>query len=414
MTVLTGITTPTPGRGLVGRTRSVLAVTGQMPWPLNTGGHLRTFHMLRAISRQHRLRLVVPMRPGEEEALSQLRQQGLTIRAVPVSQRTALSEARRMGGAALRRQPYVMYRRHYHHAVARALREEWARESPEVLYLDHPDSYCYAVALPDRPVVADFHNVYSVLLSRTAEERSGLKRWYLHREARLLCRVERSLAERVGALFCVSNADAEYFRIAGGTAVHVVPNGVDCQTYAGLPTGRRQANPLVLFIGAMSWEPNVSAAGFLARRVLPELRQQWPQARLRVVGRDPVTAVRELACLPGVEVTGTVPDVVPHLAEASALAVPLEAGGGTRLKILEAFAAGLPVVSTPVGCEGLNVRPEEHLLVADRTDFAAVLNRVLFDGSFAHVMAERSRLLAREHYDWQPITRRACDLLAQV
>jgi glycosyltransferase involved in cell wall biosynthesis len=184
--------------------------------------------------------------------------------------------------------------------------------------------------------------------------------------------------------------------------VAVVPNGVDCARYAHLPAGRRTGPPTVMFLGAMSWEPNVAAAEFLARDVLPALLPRVPDVRLRIVGRDPTPRVQRLAG-DRVEVTGSVPDVLAPLADAHVLAVPLLAGGGTRLKILEAFAAGLPVVSTPVGCEGIAADPDRHLVVAETPAFAEALARTLLAPEAAATMAAAARVLARDRYDWDAI-----------
>jgi glycosyltransferase involved in cell wall biosynthesis len=158
----------------------------------------------------------------------------------------------------------------------------------------------------------------------------------------------------------------------------------------------------------MSWEPNAKAAIYLAEQVLPRIRMEFPDCRLRIVGRDPTSEVQALTAHPGVEVAGRVPDMVPHLAEAHCLAVPLEAGGGTRLKILEAFAAGLPVVSTPVGCEGIDAAPGAHLIVADRDDFANGVCRLLRDPGLSARLAVSARALALARYDWGAVGEAAC------
>src|SRR6185295_13963861 len=142
------------------------------------------------------------------------------------------------------------------------------------------------------------------------------------------------------ALMTVSDEECRHFADLGAGSVHLVPNGVDCAQYARLATGRHGASPLVLYIGTMSWAPNASAARYLATDVLPAVRARIPGARLRIVGKNPPADLQRLDGVDGVEVTGGVPDVQPHLEAAALLAVPLETGGGTRLKILEAFAAG--------------------------------------------------------------------------
>ena len=393
---------------------SILAITSELPWPLNSGGHLRSYHMLRAIGRGHSTRVVVPIRPGEEEAAELLRHEGWRLRTANIGPRGRKSEIRRVTGAALRRQPYVMFRRHYHESILQVIDDEVRREPPDLLYLDHLDPLVFWNGRPPCKYVVDLHNVYSTLLARIAEEQRGVKRLFLRREARLLKGVEQAAAENADALFCVSEGDAEHFRRWSRSTVRILPNGVDCATYAHMPAGRKDQKPVILFLGAMSWVPNAMSAQFLARNVMPELRRRYPDALLRIIGRDPAAEVRALCDLPGVEVSGAVPSVLPYLAEASVLAVPLESGGGTRLKILESFAAGLPVVSTPIGCEGLDVTHGEHLLVASRSDFVSAIGALVDDDNFGATLADNARRLVRARFDWQAITDRACAILEGV
>jgi glycosyltransferase involved in cell wall biosynthesis len=299
-------------------------------------------------------------------------------------------------------------------AVRKVLRQELQRELPDVVYLDHLDSLVFRMELTALPFVMDLHNVYSTLVDRVALERRGLPRLYLRREAKLLQRMESLAAGLADALLTVSESDANHFVNLGGRVVRVVPNAVDCATYESLPTGRRPGPPLLLYVGAMSWAPNVTAARYLASELLPEIRHRFPDIRLRIVGRDPTPDVEALRGLSGVEVTGTVKSMLPHLAEAHALVVPLEAGGGTRLKILEAFAAGLPVVSTPVGCEGLRVEHGEHLLISGRERFAENIFTLLANDQLGAQVAEKARVLVREHYDWAAVSESACAAVANV
>jgi glycosyltransferase involved in cell wall biosynthesis len=178
-------------------------------------------------------------------------------------------------------------------------------------------------------------------------------------------------------VFAVSEQERSYFSNIGSSAVRLVPNGVDCSKFAELPTGRTWTDPNVVFVGSLSWPPNVAAAQFLAREVHPRVLQRWPNARLTIVGRDPGPEVRALAAGQSVHLADNVPDITPYLADASLLAVPLATGGGTRHKILESFAAGLPVVSTPVGCEGIAAVDGRELIVA----LAHFVNALVVEGA---------------------------------
>ena len=378
---------------------SLLAVTSEMPWPLDSGGHLRTFHLLKALARCFDVRLITAD-GGNADSIAALQRAGITVRAVTIPPRRLPREAWRAAASALSGEPYVLYRRHDQHAVRRALRDEIAARRPALLYLDHLDSMVFRSEACGIPIVADLHNVYSTLVLRTAEESHGLRRRYLTREARLLHEMECRTARVATTLLASSQGDCDHFASLGAGAVRLVPNGVDCDAYGALPEGRRTGDPLLLYVGTMSWEPNARAAMFLADAVLPKVREQFPSCRLRIVGRDPTPEVRALATRPGVEVPGRVADMEPHLLEASMLAVPLESGGGTRLKILEAFAAGLPVASTPIGCEGIDGAADVHLLVAERAAFADAVCRGLRDIDGLTQLATRARKLARDRYDW--------------
>jgi glycosyltransferase involved in cell wall biosynthesis len=390
---------------------SILAVTSQLPWPLDSGGHLRTFHLLRALARSFRVRLVVPLYSGQEEGLEVLARNGISVRGVPMPRRRLWHELVRACTAALRGRPYVLYSRHDQPAVRAALEAELTDNRPDVLYLDHLDSTVFWTEQQATPAVVDMHNVYSLLVQRAAEERWGPGRLYLKREARLLDRMERRV-RRAAAVLAVSEQETAHFAGLGAQTVHTVPNGVDCKTYASLPIGRCGGAPILLYVGAMSWAPNASAAAFLAQQVLPRVRDRFPQARLRIVGRDPSSEVQALGRLPAVEVTGTVPSMLPHLGEAALLAVPLESGGGTRLKILEAFAAGLPVISTAIGCEGLKANPGEHLLVMPRERFAEGILSLLSNEGIGRQLAQQARVLVREHYDWGAVGAQVCRAVA--
>ena len=394
---------------------SILAVTSQLPWPLNSGGHLRSFHLLRAMARRFQVRLVVPVVDGDESSIEPLLQQGITVCPVPVGARIQWREALRAVGSALSGLPYIMYQRHERRAVRAALITEIARKKPDIGYLDHLDSLVYAPCFAGISMVLDLHNVYSAIARSAAEEQSSwIRRSYLRREARLLERVEKHACKVAAVISGVSEQDVAYFTALGGRHVHLVPNGVDCSVYDSLPIGRHGNPPVFLYVGDMSWQPNVQAACFLAKEVLPKVRHQFPEARLQVVGRNPASEVVALQQLPGVEVTGTVPQILPYLREARLLAVPLEAGGGTRLKILEAFAAGLPVVSTPLGCEGLRVANNEHLLIASRKRFVECIQSVLNETDRQYRLAEQARALAFEHYDWGSIGEITCQAIEEA
>lgn len=383
----------------------VVAITSEPPWPLNSGGHIRTFHLLRALTKEVDLQLICPVQEHQNKDAAGLKSAGIPLLPIGVPTRTKVSEAIRAARGVVRGQPYAMFARHFWPEVQDGVRRA-VGDGCDVLYLDHLDSLSYLLnngrsASP--PAVIDMHNVYSLLMQRTAAEKSGsLNRVFYKREARGLARMEALAVRRCSKVFAVSDQEAAYFRRLGAAEVSTVPNGVDCGALVDLPVGRPETAD-ILFLGTMSWEPNAAAARFLALDVMPSLRRQCPNARLLIVGREPPAGVRALATEPGVEVTGTVPDVKPYLARAALLAVPLDAGGGTRLKLLEAFAAGLPVVSTAVGAEGIAATPGVHYARAERDEFGVVIQSLLEQRSEGRRLALAARELATSTYDWNQI-----------
>jgi glycosyltransferase involved in cell wall biosynthesis len=395
---------------------SVAAVTSEMPWPLDSGGHLRSYHLLKALAVRFDVRLIAPQsRAASSEALTALRAAGLRPCAVEVAPRRLPGELVRAANAAIRREPYVMFGRHRHRAVQRSLKAAMGYRPPDVIYLDHLDSLVYADLGRPTPIVVDMHNVYSRLVARAAAEADdAFRRRYLSHQSRLLERMERRAAEVAHTVLAVSFDEAGYFRDLGARRVIVVPNGVDCGAFESTPMSRRNGPPTILYVGSLAWPPNANAATFLARDVFPAVRQRVPEARLVIVGKDPPPAVLALARSDHVKVAANVPDVTPYYGEAHVLAVPLQAGGGTRLKILEAFAAGLPVVSTAIGCEGLDVVNGCQLIVAERSDFVTAITSLLTEPDRGQALAERGRALALAQYDWRIVGRLATDAVGRA
>jgi glycosyltransferase involved in cell wall biosynthesis len=219
-------------------------------------------------------------------------------------------------------------------------------------------------------------------------------------EGRTLGRFDRILA--------VSDADAATFRqrYAGElrAPIDVVATGVDTSFFTPTPETFLRPKHLA-FVGSMDWMPNEDAVLFFCREILPRVRQVEPDVTLSIVGRAPTPAVRRLAAKAGgeagVEVTGTVDDVRQHLGPACATIVPLRVGGGTRLKIFEAMAAGKAVVSTTVGAEGLPTESGRHLLIADGAEaFAGAVLHVLRDPDLRRRLEREARALVTRHYDW--------------
>ncbi len=228
---------------------------------------------------------------------------------------------------------------------------------------------------------------------------------------------ERSAVPRFHHVVAVSESDRALMSgMIDPSRITVVPTGVDLSLYrapsredsTGESEGdagaddRREGAPLVIFLGSMDWEANIDGVTYFCREIFPEVQRAVPAARFRVVGRDPHPRVRRLAS-ESVEITGTVPSVVEHLREATVFVVPLRVGGGTRLKIFEAMAAGKAVVSTTVGAEGLDVTHGRDLILADDARaFAGAVIDLLRDADRRRTF-ERAALETAERHDWSNV-----------
>ena len=194
--------------------------------------------------------------------------------------------------------------------------------------------------------------------------------------------------------------------------ISVVPTGVDLSKYRYDPELRPQGS-LVIFTGSMDWQPNIDGVEYFCSDIWPLVLKKVPQARFRIVGRDPHPRVKKLASA-SVEVTGTVPSIVDHLREATAIVVPLRIGGGTRIKIYEGMAMGKATVSTTIGAEGLDVQHQRDILLEDTPSGFADAIITLLQNEEARRRLEAGAAATARKYDWSVITEKFVEVLQKT
>ena len=258
-----------------------------------------------------------------------------------------------------------------------------------------------------RRFIMDFVDVDSEKFSAYGTSEKGLMGWVHRREARLLAQYENEIGRWADINLFVSEAEAALFRKRAGLAVNHVralDNGIDTSFFDPSDFPRLDgADPMIVFTGQMDYRPNVDAVAWFARRTFPAIRAKHPTTLFAIVGRDPTPAVRELASLKNVIVTGEVPDVRPWIAAASVVVAPLDIARGVQNKILEAMAMARPVVASPAAFEGIDAVPGQHLMVAQGYDMANAVSHILAEPGEGEVMgrAARAHMIARYGWDAQ-------------
>lgn len=261
------------------------------------------------------------------------------------------------------------------------------------------------------------HNVETMIWRRHAGHAADpLRRAFYRLQARRMFECEKKACLEAAHVIAVSETDAQLMRdLFGVSRITAVPTGVDTGYFRRPPEAAPPGTDLV-FMGSMDWMPNSDGVHYFVREILPLIRKQIPTCSLTIVGRQPSAGIRDLAKSdPLIRVTGTVPDVRPFLWDARVSIVPLRIGGGTRLKIYESMAATVPVVSTTVGAEGLDVTHPSNIRLADTPqDFAAECIALLSRPVEAAVMAETALDLVTSRFSWESVTRMFEDVLIRA
>lgn len=376
----------------------VYAICPRPPHPTRDGSSIRNFHLLRSLADDFRVRAFVLL-PAHLREMPDDLPAGVEAERFPQAPRPLRRAAALAATAAGRAYSPFLYRSR---PLAARLRTLASRENPSWI-IAH--SYHVAPLAPDEfgPLWIDFHNLDSELWRRMGESAaSRLSRAFARSQAPRVSRIEAELVARAAGISCVSEREAELLaRLAPEVPRVVVPNGVDLERY---PFRSEPASEeIVFYVGDLAWPPHAEGMAWFRREVWPLVAGSRPSARAEVLGRGaPVAANDEerFAFL------GEGGDTRPHWARAAVAVVPLRAAAGTRLKILEAAACGVPVVSTSVGAEGLDLADGDEIRIADSPEgFAAAVAGLLADPSARRRQAAAARRRVEERYGWDSIGR---------
>ncbi len=393
------------------KSMNVVIVDGDVSYPMTSGKRLRTLNLILQVAKRHRIIYVGRCAADSDEARLAppfLREHGIEPILVhdPIAKKSGPGFYARLLANLLSSRPYSVTS-HQSQAMRLAILELAKRERIDAWQLEWTPYLDAVDASIPGPRIVIAHNVDTLIWQRYHDtEKNLLKKMYLRTQWKKFARFERDAFGRATRVVAVSEEDAALIRKDFAQPhVDVVDNGIDRAFFEQV---RSERNPSkILFLGALDWRPNLDAVGLLLDSIFPRVIAQEPAARLVIVGRNPPAHVVERAKLtPGVELHASVPDVRPFLGSAGVMAVPLRIGGGSRLKILESLACGLPVVSTKVGAEGLLIQPDIDYLQADEVAMADALVHAIRNPGAMHALAEHGRQFVLETYDWAVLAKK--------
>jgi len=375
----------------------VLYVSARFPWPPDRGDRLTGFALLRSLARRHEVTLLSYVDGHEPpDALEALRAIGVRVETVHLSRGRSWLQAW-LGVLSSEPSQVAFYRSADMEARARAL----LAERPDAVFVQL-FRMAPALAAVDHPAKVLFlGDSIAMNLTRSRSRRPAWQRPGIDWERRRVAAYEVASARAFRESWVVSPVDRDDLVARGAPGVRVVPHGVDETLFDVVPA--RAAEPRLMFLGNLSVPHNVDAAVYAAREVLPRVRAVRPDATLWLVGASPQPVVRALAALPGVTVTGSVPNLQPLLAAAHVMLAPLRFSSGIQNKVLEAMAAGLPVVTTNTVAEGLPEATGLLRAAADADGLARETLALLADPAAATALAERARAFARERFSWDAL-----------
>jgi polysaccharide biosynthesis protein PslH len=389
----------------------ILLLTQVLPFPPDSGPKVKTWNVIKYLARHHEVTLVSFVRGNQSKSIRHLENYCQEVHAVPIK-RGMLRDLRYMVGSFLTRQPFLMVRDR--RSEMESLIDQLVNRGKfDVVHADQLNMAQYAYRVPSALKVIDAHNALWLLYMRLWQTmKPGAKKWLLNRDWQLLKKYEGQVCREFDAVLAVSEEDRQALEEAAGQELNITIIPIAIDTDEVTPVNRQAQGDRILHIGTMYWPPNIDGILWFLQEVLPLIRNERPEVAFDIVGANPPQEIIAFGDKDKkVHVTGFVEDPSHYLESASLMVVPLRAGGGMRVKILNALGQGLPIVSTTLGCEGIAVQTGVHLLIADSPqDFAGAVIRVLEDRELANELGRSGRQLIESTYDY----RIACRSLEEV
>jgi sugar transferase (PEP-CTERM/EpsH1 system associated) len=390
---------------------NILMIGHFVPYPPHGGSLQRSFNILREISKNHKIHLlalnqkaILPDEKRLNESIQALKNYCETIGVFKIP--TDYSRFRWYLLLFLNLfslTPFTVWWFRSKELAAEINRQ--VKNKPfNLIHFDTIDLYQYAGFAPAIPKILNHHNVESMLLfRRSAKEKNPLIKLFLYLQGWKLRRYEKKVIGKVDVNIAVSAGDKENLQqLEHRARIEVVPNGTDID-YFGVTEQNRSTE--LIFVGGMNWYPNRDAMLYFCDKIFPLIKKEIPDTTMNIIGQEPPHEIERLSEQDSsIKVHGFVKDIREYISRSAVYVVPIRVGGGTRLKILDAFACGKALVSTSVGCEGIEVTPGENILIGDTPeDFAAQVVRIIRDEALKKKLEIKARQLVEQKYSWSII-----------
>ncbi|MCK5160615.1 MAG: glycosyltransferase [Candidatus Aureabacteria bacterium] len=387
---------------------NVLFLTIRLPYPLDSGANIRTFNLIKYISERRNVILlsIFGSKRDNNEALAHLAKYCKEVKVVFNKERFSKAALfLKLICSIFTEKPATIFKYYFPDAKTKVL-EIISTKKIGLIHCDHLHMAQYVEHITDIPKLLDEHNIEHLLIKRYVKEQKNLikKLLVLFFQYVKLKKYESAMAQRFDYCTVVSDVDKKSLEsIAPGVSAYVISNGVDINFYKPQQI-EPQPNNLV-FTGGMDWFPNEDAVLYFCDKVYPLIKKEIRNICLYIVGSNPSHRMLNLSRQnSGVVVTGYVEDVRPYIAKSSVYIVPLRIGGGSRLKILEAMAMGKAIVSTSIGCEGLEVIDNKNILISDSpSEFAAKTITLQRNNKLRVQLESNARELVMHKYSWDII-----------
>lgn len=387
---------------------NILFVAPRIPYPLDTGAKLRTCNLLKNISRNHRVTLVA-FGWGRQDTshIEYLERFAEKVIIVPRREYGRLKFILKILESFFSSVPFIISK--YSSKAMRAAIHSLLKEGHyNIMHVDHLHMAQYLKDSDGKgAAVLDEHNVESIIWRRYYElEKNIFKKIFIGNQIKKIELYEKNTCSRFDMCLTVSGSDRQnLMQVSPDSTVKVIENGVDIDYFTPIRVDVEKNS--IVFTGSMDWLLNEDAIIYFIKDVFPLLKASIPDTKLYIVGQNPSVRIKKRANGHRIIVTGRVDDVRPYIARSTVYIAPLRGGGGTRLKILEAMAMGKPVVSTAVGCEGIDVTPGENIVVADDPKaFSREIIKLFHNPSLCKKLGENGRKLVEDTYSWKTISSR--------